>query len=369
MRKELIIVVITAAMLCMSACGGMRKETATSDAIVPVCGADLGWLSEMEHDSMLFYNDAAQAVDCISLFKNAGMNAVRLRLWVNHKTGWSNIEDVKHLAVRADKAGLPVMLDFHYSDFFADPQRQDKPQAWQNLSFDSLEVMVSLHTREALEQLRKAGVTPRWVQIGNEITYGMMWNDGKLDRALVNTEAYLDTLDTPAGQEWYNLARLSNAGYEAAKAVCPDVICITHVDNGFIPRKNWYKRFAEAGGKWDMIGLSHYPFTQDTLTWQQMNLLCAANVRELGETYHCPVMITEIGVVAEFVPDTSAMCITNFKRLMAEEPAYAGVFYWEPEVYGEWRPAEYIPLGWGAYHMGCMTPDGRISEAGKLLFQ
>ena len=234
--------------------------------------------------------------------------------------------------------------------------------------FDSLETMVAQHTTVALETLRHAGITPRWVQIGNEITYGMMWEDGKLDRETVNKEAYLDSLDTPTDRAWYHLARLSNAGYNAVKAFDKQIICITHVDNGFIPRKNWYHRFAQAGGKWDMIGLSHYPFTQDTLTWQQMNSLCAANVHELAETYGCPVMITEIGVVAEFNPEESAKCIADFRRLMADEPAYAGVFYWEPEVYGDWRPAEYIPLGWNAYHMGCMTTDGHLSEAGKMLY-
>ena len=369
MKKNIII--LSAVVLCAISCGGKHANSNSDNDNGQkelIRGADLGWLSEMEHDSMLFFNNAGEPTDCIDLFKSAGMNAVRLRLWVNHETGWSNIDDVTHLALRAKQAGLPVMLDFHYSDFFADPQRQDKPQAWKDLDLDSLETMVSKHTTESLNALRNAGVTPTWVQTGNEITYGMMWDDGRLDKTTVDTEAYLDTLINPAGPEWHRFARLSNAGYNAVKAFDKDIICIAHVDNGFIPRKNWYKRFAEAGGKWDMIGLSHYPFTQDTITWQQMNALCAANVHELGETYHCPVMITEIGVVAEFEPEESAKCICDFKQLMAAETAYAGVFYWEPEVYGEWRPAEYIPLGWSSYHMGCMTPDGKLSEAGILLY-
>ena len=94
-------------------------------------GADLSWLSEMEHDGVKFYNDANDAndandEDCIELLRGMGMNAVRLRVWVNHATGWSNKEDMLVLAKRAAQAGQRIMIDIHYSDFFADPSHQNR---------------------------------------------------------------------------------------------------------------------------------------------------------------------------------------------------------------------------------------------------
>lgn len=364
MKRIFIIIAAAATMLA-----GCEKKESTASFIVR--GADLGWLSEMERDSMTFRNEEGDAVDCIELFKATGMNAVRLRVWVNHKTGWSNLPDVLEMAKRVKAAELPLMIDFHYSDFFADPQRQDIPEAWQGMTPDELCKCVADHTTEVLTALKNNGIEPKWVQIGNETTYGMMWPDGKLDREQVNEDC-----QRPNGQiskefrsDWAQYVHLSNAGYEAAKAVLPEVICIVHVDNAFIPRVNWYERFKAQGGKWDMIGLSHYPFTQDTLSWQEMNARCEQNVRDLYEVFGTPVMVVEIGSKTEELPEESAACLRDFNKRMEGMPGYEGVFYWEPEVYGYWRPAEYIPLGWNAYNMGCMTPDGHLSEAARILYE
>jgi len=361
--KKLMLIMGTA--LSLIACQHIEKESA------PIKGADLGWMTEMEHDSVLFYNNQDESTDCLQLFAEAGMDAVRLRVWVNHKTGWSNLPDVLSASKRVKEAGLPLMIDLHYSDFFADPQRQDIPEAWKALNLHELCIAVAAHTTEVLEALKAEGIEPRWVQIGNETTYGMLWPVGQLNRDDVNEDAKRTTgmLSKETRMDWHQYAQLSNAGYDAAKTVFPEITCIIHVDNAFIPRANWFHRFRAEGGKWDMIGLSHYPFTQDTLSWNEMNALCEADVKELVREFDCPVMIVEIGVVSEWQPEESLACIEDFKTRMATIEGYAGVFYWEPEVYGGWRPAEYIPLGWGAYGMGCMTPDGHLSEAAKLLYK
>lgn len=362
MKKTILLI---AAAAIMMAC---TKQEPADETVYR--GADFGWLTEMEHDSMPFFNDADQQVDCITLFQEAGMNAVRLRVWVNHQTGWSNLPDVLGVAKRVHAAGLPLMIDFHYSDFFADPQRQDIPEAWRDLNLDEMCLAVGAHTTEVLEALKAEGIEPKWVQIGNETTNGMLWPMAQLDPKEVKEEAYRNpeimTLETRP--EWQIYARLSNSGYEAAKQVFPDVICIIHVDNAFIPRVNWFRRFQAEGGKWDMIGLSHYPFTQDTLTWAQMNDLCKEDVMALHEAFRCPVMVVEIGCKTEWQPEESELCIADYLEKMKDVEGYAGVFYWEPEVYGNWRPAEYIPLGWGSYDMGCMTKDGHLSNAAKLLY-
>lgn len=355
---------MAAALLC-----GCHRATQTTTIPTIYRGADLGWLSEMEHDSMLFHNEAGEAMDCIELLQTSGMNAVRLRVWVNHSTGWSNLPDVLGLARRVQAVGLPLMIDLHYSDFFADPQRQDIPTAWTDLNLDEMCIAIGAHTTEVLETLRNEGITPQWVQIGNETTYGMLWPMGALCRDRVNEDALRPELelsrDLPAC--WQQYARLSNAGYEAAKMVFPDITCIIHVDNAFIPRVNWFARFQAAGGKWDMIGLSHYPFTQDSIAPLNMNARAAENIAHLYQTYHTPVMVVEIGT-ASWMPDSATVVMRDFRERTDTLEGYVGVFYWEPEVYGNWRPAEYIPLGWGSYGMGAMTEEGQMSEALQVLY-
>ena len=197
-----------------------------------------------------------------------------------------------------------------------------------------------------------------------------MWPDGQLSKEDVDREAYLpkELITRDIRLDWRAYAELSNAGYDAAKEIMPEIICIIHVDNAFIPRVNWFNRFRAEGGKWDMIGLSHYPFTQDTLSWKEMNDRCKANVVALYEEFHTPVMMVEIGVKTEEMPTEAAACMRDYMTQMNGLEGYSGVFYWEPEVYGGWRPAEYIPLGWGSYNMGCMTPEGQLSEAANILY-
>ena len=314
-------------------------------------GADVSWLSEMEHDGMLFRNAAGEEADCFDVLQEIGCNAIRLRVWVNHATGWSNLPDMLGLAKRAHEAGMRLMVDIHYSDFFADPQRQTIPAYWQNLDLNELCIAVGGHTVEVLEALQREGIEPEWVQIGNETTNGMLWPIGALKD----------------DNGWSRYARLSNAGYEAAKSVFPHITCIVHVDNAFVPRVPWFEKFKEVGGKWDLIGLSHYPFTQDTLAPAEMNSLCAENIRQLWETFHTPVMLTEIGIAA-WAPEEAEACIRDYRQKTDGLEGFVGVFYWEPQVYGQWRPAEYIPLGWGSYPMGAFDENGQPMQALKALF-
>ena len=317
-------------------------------------GADVGWLSEMEHDSMLFYNQAGEQADCIDVLKEIGCDAIRLRVWVNHSTGWSNLPDVLALAWRAKHAGMRLMIDLHYSDFFADPQRQDIPAYWKDLNLNEMCIAVGAHTVDVLQTLKDANIEPNWVQIGNETTNGMLWPMGQIS-------------DTSDMRQWERYARLSNAGYEAAKQVFPDITCVVHVDNAFLPRVNWFSRFKAAGGKWDMIGLSHYPFTQDTIAPTVMNDLCVADIRQLHNKFGSPVMLSEIGI-ASWLPEESEACIRDFRSKTDDLDGYVGVFYWEPEVYDNWRPAEYEPLGWGSYNMGAFQ-DGRPMQPLISLFE
>lgn len=264
------------------------------------------------------------------------------------------------MARRVKAHGMRLMIDFHYSDYWADPQQQNIPADWTQLNEEELCLAIGAHTVDVLHALQAEGITPTWVQIGNETTYGMLWPVGRL---------HVDP-NAPYGsdQHWRTYAHLSNSGYEAVKQVFPHAICITHVDNAFIPRVPWFERFRAAGGKWDMIGLSHYPFTQDSIAPLEMNRRAIANIRALDSVFHCPVMVVEIGT-ASWLPDSALTVMQDFVAATCNLPGYAGAFYWEPECYGGWRPAEYIPLGWGAYGMGCMTDDGRPTETIRTLLK
>ena len=318
-------------------------------------GADLSWLSEMEHDSVKFYNDAngANGEDCIELLRGMGMNAVRLRVWVNHRTGWSNKPDMVGLAKRAAKAGQRLMIDIHYSDFFADPSHQTIPAAWRKYDYETMCEAVREHTLDVLNTLKEEGIRPEWVQIGNETPNGMLWPVGKVTR----DEGH-----------WVQYAGLTRVGYDAAKEVFPDITVIVHVDNAYERRDWFWQSMHDNGGKWDMIGLSHYPMMSawnGGKSWQEMNELAEENIKRLIADWHCKVMIAEIGMFANNPLSDTVM--TDFVRRAEAIDSCAGIFYWEPEVYGGWRPAEYIPLGWGSYDMGAFTPDGQPSSVMQTL--
>ena len=328
-------------------------------------GCDLSWLSEMEHDSVEFRDESGESRDCIALLRAEGMNAVRLRVWVNHKTGWSNKEDMLYLAKRAAKAGQRIMIDIHYSDFFADPSHQTIPAAWQSYTYEQLLECVREHTLDVLYALKEEGIKPEWVQIGNETPNGMLWPVGKVEKP---------TPTLPGGKEtdeaWERYAGFTRVGYEAAKEAFSDINVIVHVDNAYEQRDWFWESMAAHGGQWDMIGLSHYPMMSawnGGKTWQEMNALAEANIRRLISQWHCPVMIAEVGMFAEDPESVTVM--DDFMTRIQAIDSCAGIFYWEPEVYGGWRPAEYIPLGWGSYGMGAFTPDGRPSETLKRMLR
>ena len=338
--KKLLILALAA--LTMTACYHQTDSPRGSWAK----GADLSWLSEMEHDSMFNY-------DCIEHLRGMGMNAVRLRVWVNHSTGWSNKEDMLYLAKRAAKQGQRIMIDIHYSDFFADPSHQSIPAAWQSYDYPTMLEAVREHTLDVLYTLKEEGIKPEWVQIGNETPNGMLWPMGQVKGSEGNWEQY---------------AGFTAMGYKAAKEAFPDITVIVHVDNAY-ERRDWFWESMQAnGGKWDMIGLSHYPMMSawnGGKSWQEMNELAEENIKRLIHDWHCPVMIAEVGT---FANDTlSPLVMEDFINRITAIDFCAGIFYWEPQVYGQWRPAEYIPLGWGSYDMGAFTPEGLPSEVMQIL--
>lgn len=288
-----------------------------------VRGADVSWCSEMEADGMKFYASDGTETDLFALMQQIGMNTIRLRVWVNpeNKYGpWSDKADVLAKALRAKEAGLDILIDFHYSDYFADPGRQTKPAAWTDLSFEDLKAALAAHTINVLQTLKNQGVEPRWVQVGNETTSGMVWEDGRID------------WNQAENTRWLNYVALSNAGYEAVKSVLPNAYVIVHHDNAQNDQTWFYQAFKQYGGKFDMIGLSHYPEWDN---WSEDNTASATYLRKLHNTFFVPVMIVETGY-SNWDEARAERVMKDLFAKMLPEQGCAGILYWEPEVYGGW---------------------------------
>lgn len=323
-----------------------------------VRGADASWCTEMEANGRKFQDADGLETELFALLKQIGMNAVRLRVWVNPKGygygAWCDKADVLKKAERAHQQGLDVMIDFHYSDFFADPGRQEKPKDWSNYTPDQLKTAIADHTKEILNALKEKGIEPKWVQVGNETNNGMIFDSGKIE------------WKTKSGSARYtNYVALSNAAYDAVKEVLPEAYVIVHIANAYQAAEydGWfYKEFKEAGGKFDMIGLSHYP---DPKNWNNTtksdvasNTNAANSVKTLGNLFNVPVMIVETGFPQQDV-ETGSQVMTDLFNKMKSLPQCAGILYWEPEGDGVWKPEYYNKVGWPAYNMGAFTADGK----------
>lgn len=303
-------------------------------------GVDLGWVTQLEQLGYRWIDDAGKTTDPIEACKNMGANAVRFRIFVNppqeafwrkreNETcmlGFCDTKSVVEAAKRVRDLGMDVMLGFHYSDHFADPEIQDIPEEWKDDNDDALTERVYRHTKESLLLFKENGVEPRWVQVGNEINHGIMWPKGRLEEA-------------PDA-----LVRFLNAGYDAVKEVFPDCQVITHMAG--VNNEEWCMPFLDnffaKNGKTDIIGFSYYPY------WMQFEsdkdaLLGWLTMYE--QKFGRPVMIVEVGAEDEDEQGTYQIirdCVDAVREM--PDGRGLGVFYWEPEVHRSVVPDHY-PLG------------------------
>jgi arabinogalactan endo-1,4-beta-galactosidase len=280
-------------------------------------GADVSWLTEMESSGKKFYNSAGAEKECMELMKSLGMNTIRLRVWVNPSPTWNNTADVIVKALRAKSLGLRIMIDFHYSNSWADPGKQTKPAAWAGQDLATLKISLANHTTDVLTQFKNSGITPEWVQVGNETNDGMLWPEGK------------------ASANMSNYAQLVNAGYDAVKAVFASAKVIVHVSNGWdnsLFRWN-IGGLISNGAKFDVIGMSLYPSYV---------------------AYNKEVMIVEVGMPWDNAPACKSFItdiITKVKSVTGNKGL--GVLYWEPQSYG----------GWNGYTLGAFDNSGKPTVA------
>ena len=322
--KRILVLMFAVLALTASSCerpeGGDDPKPIDPEPATFAKGADVSWLTQMEKEGCKFYNASGQETECMALLKSLGMDAIRLRVWVDPKDGWCGKEDVLAKARRAQALGMRLMIDFHYSDWWADPGKQNKPAAWKNLDLEGLKKAVADHTTDVLTALKTAGITPQWIQIGNETTGGMLWPDG---------QNYND-----AG--FANYVQLHNAGYDAAKAVFPSAQVMVHVDNGWKweTLKWFFNSFDLKGARYDLIGLSLYP---EKSNWQSYNQQICNNIQTLYSQYQKETIICEVGM--DWIDATT--CRQFLSDLIARTKDTAashctGVLYWEPEGYQAW---------------------------------
>lgn len=298
-------------------------------------GADISWLPQMEASGYKFYDDSGKEKDCISILKEHGINTIRLRTWVNPSTdplsGHCSKEETVAMAVRAQKTGMRIMIDFHYSDSWADPSKQVKPKQWEGHNFLQLLTDVYDYTYDVMLALKNNGVLPEWVQAGNEIPGGMIYPEGST-------------------AHWDSLARLINKAYAAVKAVSPSTKLILHIDQGNNnPRfRSWFDSATAHHVNYDVIGMSYYPYwlpAKPDYTSTINDL--ANNLNDMASRYKKEVMVVEAGGEDTLVQNTYDMLVAVQQRVSSVPDGKGlGVIYWEPEGARSW--SNYALSAWGS---------------------
>ncbi|MBR0270050.1 MAG: glycosyl hydrolase 53 family protein, partial [Prevotella sp.] len=257
------------------------QQTTTADFVK---GADVGFLTGQERHGVKFHDRNGRERECLELLKNDyQMSAIRMRVWVNPRGGSCDKNELLAMARRVKALGMQLMVDFHYSDSWADPAKQPIPKAWEGHSYKQMKRDLAQHTIEVLTLLKENDIEPRWVQVGNETANGLLWPMGHIEK---NPKQY---------------AGFIRAGYDAVKKVYPKAIVIVHLDRGHKQSLyDWNLDIVRKyGGRWDMIGMSLYPYWamegHPELKADDIITDCMSNIRHVSEKYKCDVMIVETG--------------------------------------------------------------------------
>ena len=336
------ILMMVAAMMLTAASYGQNGNTFW-------LGADISGTTELEAQGAKLYNAKGEIRENTALMHELGLNAVRLRVWLNPRGGWSGAQDVLEMAKRARYYGMAVMVDFHYSDWWADPGKQTIPGQWQYLAFGEMKQKLWEHTHDVLKLLKDNCIDVKWVQVGNETTHGFLWPTA---RAEENMENY---------------ATLTETGYQAVKSVYPDAKVIVHLDGG-CDQKRYdfiFDGLKKYGAHWDMIGLSVYPYwdvdAKLEKNWQGTVRDFAANIRHLYEKYGRECMVVETGAEVKKPDEGKKIMSAVINAAMNDCGGHChGVFYWAPELEGQY------PLGAFQNHRPTAIMDAFTEAAAKM---
>lgn len=284
-------------------------------------GADISGTTDLEARNVQLRNSKGEPRECTALMRELGLNAVRLRVWVNPKDGLCGKDDVVKMAKRANDWGMALMIDFHYSDWWADPGQQNIPAAWKDMNYEQMKQALADHTRDVLQAIKETRADVRWVQVGNETTNGFLWPMGR------------------AQQQMQQYAGLTDAGYVAVKQVFPKADVIIHLDGAFDPKRYdfIFDGLKKYGARYDMIGLSVYPYWdmkgKHTQSWQETVEKATANINRLWTKYKKPMMVVETGVEAAKPVEGKEILSAIIDMARHHCGGHCpGVFYWAPET-------------------------------------
>lgn len=323
-----------------------------------ILGVDVSTYLEQQEIAHSIYTVNGKPVDPLQILYDQGVHYIRTRIWNNpydekgkpYLGGTNDVDTYIKLATRLKKYGFKFVADFHYSDFWVDPAKQTCPKDWLNHSFEEVEEKLYKYTKTSLDRIKEAGLDTEYVQIGNEITNGMVWPYGQIDYTVVPRTGY------------DRLARLLKAGIRAAKEVYPKIKIIIHLERVFDTDiyKEYFSNLAKYGVEYDIVGVSYYPYWHGTFE----QLLKTAKmckeifnkdmmVMELGYSFTLEDYITSgpnqlvfnkksLGEQLEKIPEPitpegQANFVRKFLKF-AKENNILGVFYWEPL----WVPGEGI---------------------------
>jgi arabinogalactan endo-1,4-beta-galactosidase len=291
-------------------------------------GADLSFLKQTEEQGTVF-KDNGEAKPGLQLFKDHGYNWIRLRLFHTPTQLPNNLSYTISLAKAAHQLGYRFLLDYHYSDTWADPGKQYIPKAWEGLSHDGLVKAVFDYTRQTTLAFREAGVLPDIVQIGNEVTNGLLWPDGKLP----------DNWD-----HFAEFIKAGMAGVEAGAGSEPHPRIMIHIDRGGDPVKTkwFFDKLNSYQVKYDVIGQSYYPWWHGSLNDLRENLIFMANeyrkdiiVVEAAYNWQ-PREYTNKPAPFPESPQGQKDFLEEVNRAVRATPfgLGKGIFWWEPAVSG-----------------------------------
>jgi len=245
-------------------------------------GADISFVPNMENNKAKWLDKDGNQKDILQILKEQGINSIRLRVWTV-KSGDSSKAQVVEMCKRVKKMGMDVMIDFHYSDTWADPGNQKIPSAWTDQSVDALSKNIYKHTYDVLSAIKDAGVIPKWVQVGNETKRGMLYPIGQTNKG--GSVAF---------------AKFVLSGYNAVKAVDNSIKVIVHLPDGHDNSlyRSIFDGLRKNGAKWDIIGLSAYP-RWSHLDGPTMITKVMANIKDLKQRYGTPCMVVETGIIQQ----------------------------------------------------------------------
>ena len=245
-----------------------------------VKGMDLSTLLELERCGAKYYDNGEER-DLLAIMKSYDVDTIRIRLWndpwsetgESYGAGENDLKTSLEIAKRVTAAGFGVLLNFHYSDFWADPGKQIKPKAWADYGVKELEQAVYDYTLESMQTFLDAGVNITMVQVGNELSNGLLWSEGKVPN-------------------YDNIATFVNAGIRAVRKADAAIPVMIHLDNGGNNAlyREWFDNFTKRGEDFEIIGLSYYPFWHGSL--QMLN----DNMNDIAERYGKDLVIAEVSM-------------------------------------------------------------------------